>query len=255
MTADEAHGAPAAERLTRVGERLVALSDVLVDDFDVVELLDLLADDCVELLDISAAGILLRSQGDVLEVVASSDEPSRLIEVFQLETESGPCIEAVATGRAVTVATGAALRERWPDFAVEVERAGFTAVYALPLRLREETFGALNLFQAGASPLTTYDQRLAQAFADMASIAIFQQRTNAHAALMAEQLQRALTSRIVIEQAKGIISEFGGVRVGEAFLAIRTYTRNKGAKLSVVAADLVERRLDPALVVHARDHR
>lgn len=244
----------ADQRMALVAERFVALSDILVDDFDVVELLDRMAADCVELLGVSAAAILLRSHDDVLEVVASSNEASRLMEVFQLEREEGPCIDAVSTGRSVIIDDLATMRHRWPDFATEVARVGFNAVYALPLRLNAETIGALNLFN-NASGFTGDDERLAQAFADVASIAIFQQRSTAHATLLAEQLQRALTSRIVIEQAKGVIAEYGGIDVGSAFLAIRSYARGKGAKLSGVAADLVERRLNPALIVTAADHR
>lgn len=250
MPSQQVPGENAGHRMALVAERFVALSDVLVDDFDVVELLDHLATDCVELLEVSAAGILLRSHDDILEVVASSNEASRLMEVFQLEREQGPCIEAVMTGQPVVVDDLAAMRQRWPDFAAEVEQVGFNAVYALPLRLNAQTIGALNLFN-NSSGFTGDDQRLAQAFADVASIAIFQQRSTAHATLLAEQLQRALSSRIVIEQAKGVISEYGGIDVGAAFIAIRTYARGNGIKLSGLAADLVERRVNPAEIVTA----
>jgi GAF domain-containing protein len=253
MTSDRpASGPRTTEQTARVADRLVALADTLVDDFDVVELLDRLVADCVDLLEVSAAGILLRSREGVLEVVASSSEASRLMEVFQLEAEEGPCIETVTTGAPVLIEDVAELRRRWPAFADAVTGVGFSAVHALPLRLRAETIGALNLFSAGEVGLSGYDRRLAQALADVATIGILQQRSLTRASLLAEQLQLALNSRIAVEQAKGVISEYGGVEMGAAFEAIRAYARERRTKLSEVAAHLVDRTLDPAEVIAGR---
>jgi GAF domain-containing protein len=209
--------------------------------------------DCVDLLQVSAAGILLQNGGRVLEVVASSDEASRLMEVFQLESHSGPCVEAVRTGEPVTITDADELARRWPAFATAVAGFGYSAVYALPMRLRRDTIGALNIFLASTEPLSDSDLRLAQALADVATIGILQQRSVARASILAEQLQLALNTRISVEQAKGVIAEYGGVDMGAAFEALRTFARGSRAKLSTVARQIVSRELDPGQVIPARD--
>ena len=234
-----------------VAQSFVALADTLVDDFDVVELLDRLVSSSVELLEVSAAGILLLNHDRALEVVASSDEASRLMEVFQLESRSGPCVEAVSTGERVSI-TLVELRERWPAFATAVEGVGYDAVHALPMRLRDDTIGALNLFHATRTPLSEFDLRLAQALADVATIGIFQQRSQTRAAVLADQLQLALDTRIVLEQAKGVVAEYGGVDMGAAFEAIREFARSHRIKLSVVAQLIVSRELAPDRVIAER---
>jgi GAF domain-containing protein len=238
-----------------VAESFVALADTLVDDFDVVELLDRLVADCVDLLGASAAAILLVNRDRSLEVVASSNEASRLMEVFQLESHSGPCVEAIRTGEPVAVTDLGQIRSIWPAFGTAVEDVGFTAVYALPMRLRTQMIGALNIFNSTQSPLSDFDQRLAQALADVATIGILQQRSLSRASTLAEQLQLALNSRITVEQAKGVIAEYGGVDMGSAFEAIRGFARERRVKLSIVAEELTTRQLDPAEVIAARGSR
>src|SRR3954453_11889720 len=244
-----------SDRAVRVARSFVALADTLVDDFDVVELLDRLVTDCVSLLDCSAAGILLLNQDRVLEVVASSDEASRLMEVFQLESHSGPCVDAVQTGDPVAVVDAGELRHRWPAFGQAMVSVGFSAVYAFPMRLRNETIGALNLFDVERRRLSGFDLRLAQGLADIATIGILQQRTLARSSDLAEQLQLALNTRITVEQAKGMIAEFGGVDMGEAFEALRSFARQHRVKLTEVAHSLIGRTLDPAHVIARRPRR
>ena len=238
-------------RSALVAEAFVGLADTLVDDFDVVELMDRLAAECVNLLEVSAAGILLRNPDGVLEVVASSNEASRLMEVFQLESHAGPCVDAVATGEVVMIADTEELAQRWPEFAVAVERVGFRAVHAIPLRSRSQTIGALNLFVDRSGSMSPFDRRLAQALADIATIGLLQQRSRAAAETLAEQLQQALTTRIVVEQAKGVIAEYGGVDMGSAFEALRAFARERQLKLSAVARQIIERDLPPHLVIRA----
>lgn len=255
MTSDETQTGPAmAEKMTLVAQRFVTLADTLVDDFDVVELLDRLVADCVDLLDVKAAGILLLSGDGVLDVVASSNEASRLMEVFQLESHEGPCIEAVRTGRPVSILDSTELT-RWPDFAVAVGKVGFTAVYAFPMRLRDQTVGALNLFSGTELSITDYDHGIAQALADIATIGILQQRSLSQVRLLAEQLQTALASRIMVEQAKGVVAEYAGVDMGEAFEAIRSHARDNSIKLGEVATKLVVRDLRPEQVIEIDPRR
>jgi GAF domain-containing protein len=180
----DSHGT--SSQAVLVAQSFVALADTLVDDFDIVEFLDRLVADCVQLLDVDAAGILLLNQDRVLDVVASSDEASRLMEVLQLESHSGPCIDAVQTGEPVVITELATLKERWPTLGLAVEDIGYSAVYALPMRLRDETIGALNLFNAHRPALSEFDQRLAQALADIATIGILQQRSLARSSDLAE---------------------------------------------------------------------
>jgi transcriptional regulator with GAF, ATPase, and Fis domain len=244
-----------SERAVQVAQSFVAVADTLVDDFDVVAVLDRLVADCVRLLDISVAGILLLNQNRVLEVVASSDEASRLMEVFQLESHSGPCVEAVQTGEMVSVVEADGVRRRWPAFGTAAADVGFTAVYAFPMRLRNETIGALNLFTAERAPLSGFDLRLGQGLADIATIAILQQRTLTPSSELAEKLQLALDTRITVEQAKGVLAEFGGVDMGEAFEALRAAALEHNVKLSDVARSLVSRRLHPNRVIDERTPR
>jgi len=234
--------------MAMVAQRFVVLADTLVADYDVVELLDRLASDCVELIDVSAAGILLVNPIGELDLVASSNEASRLIEVFQLESNEGPCVEATRTGQTVFYEDALVLEDRWPSFVGAMRRFGFTSVYAIPLRLRTETIGALNLFTTDNVMLSDHDRRICQAFADVATIGILQQRTLSRVSLLSEQLQLALNSRITVEQAKGIISEYGAIDVGEAFVAIRAYARENRVKLSTVASQLISRELLPGAV-------
>lgn len=249
---DVTDGRHASGQAVNIAESFVALADTLVDDFDVVELFDRLVGDSVRLLDVSAAAILLTTDNQVLEVVASSDEASRLMEVIQLQSKAGPCIDALRTGEAVSVTDADELMRRWPVFGAAVVDAGFTAVYAVPLRLREEKIGALNLYTANANRLSAFDHRIAQALADVATIAILQQRKYTHASVLAEQLRTALNTRIVVEQAKGVVAEYGGVDMGGAFEAIRSYAREHRSKLSAVAQALVGRELDPGELVARR---
>jgi GAF domain-containing protein len=241
-----------AERAVRVAQSFVVLADTLVDDFDVVDLLDRLVADCVDLLDVSAAGILLMNGQRALDVMASSDDTSRLMELFQLGTRAGPSIEVMNTGEAIFIADRAVIASRWPSFGSRFADAGYTAVSTIPMRLREETIGALNLFFTSAQHLSVFDRRLAQAMADVATIGILQHRAVDTVSTLAQQLQFALNSRISVEQAKGMVSEYGGVDMGAAFEAIRAFSRHDRLKISDVAQSLVDRRLDLSQVIAAR---
>jgi ANTAR domain/GAF domain len=214
---------------------LVELADTLVDDFDVVDLLTLLSDRCVEVLDVSAAGLMLVSpQGD-LRVVASSNEAMRIVELFELQSDEGPCLDCYRSGALVANQDLAAVGGRWPRFSAVALDAGFRSAHAVPMRLRGAVIGALNLFRADIGELEDAEVFAAQALADVATIAILQDRVGRQAHVVNEQLNEALNSRIVIEQAKGVIAERAGVDMDDAFSMLRNHARSNNLRLADVA--------------------
>lgn len=232
--------------LTREGQLVDAfatLADTLVDDYDAVELLQTLVDNCRDLLDVTAAGILLADLDGNLEVVASTSEASRLVEVMQLSAQAGPCIDCYTTGAAVSVPDIRQSPEKWSRFRDSAHEQGFASVFALPMRLRETTIGALNLLRAETGELNERDVRAAQALADVATIGILHARSLRESDAVRDQLQRALNSRIVIEQAKGVLSQTNDVSTDEAFSLMRRYARSHGMLLSIVAEQIVSRSL------------
>jgi GAF domain-containing protein len=223
---------------------LVNLADTLVADYDVVDLLTGLADRCVHLLGVSAAGVMLSSANGDLRLVASSSETMRLVELFELQAKEGPCLDAFRTGDRVEHENLRAGSGRWPRFATVALEAGFQSVFALPLRLRDMTIGALNLFSTEHSPMDEADVLVARAFADLATISVLQQHHTAESQRVNEQLTNALTSRIVIEQAKGVVFERAGVEMDEAFARLRAYARNHNLRLTDVARSAIDGSLD-----------
>jgi GAF domain-containing protein len=232
-------------RELEIAETFVTLADTLVDDYDIVEFLHRLAEVSVSLLGAAAAGLLLADQRGGLAVVASSSEETHLLEVFQLQNNEGPCLECVRSGSMVTSGDIQSEAGRWPLFAPAADRAGFRAVVAVPMRLRTETVGGLNLFYGSPQTMPAPDERLAQAFADVATIGILQQRATHRSLVLAEQLQTALNSRVAIEQAKGMLSERHGLELDAAYERLRRYARNGNHKLTDVAMGVVRGDIDP----------
>jgi len=218
---------------------MVELADTLVDDFDIVESLTTLADRCVEVFDISAAGIMLVAPEGDLRVMTSSSEAMRVVEVFELQAQEGPCLDCYRSGRPVVNQDLATVNGRWPRFSAVAMQAGFRATDAIPMRLRGQVIGALNLFRSEVGSLTEADVLSAQALADVATIAILQHRSALDVRLVNEQLSQALNSRIVIEQAKGMISEQGQLDLQQAFARLRNHARNHNVRLVELAAAVV----------------
>jgi GAF domain-containing protein len=224
---------------------MVDLADTLVDHFDVVELLSLLADRCVEVLDVSAAGLMLAAPEGDLRVVASSCEEMRIVELFEIQSAEGPCPDSYRTGEAIINQNLDAVGDRWPQFAPVALKAGFQSVHAIPMRLRGNIIGALNLFRADESTLEADDVLVAQAMADVATIGILQHRAASEAYRVTEQLHHALSSRIVIEQAKGMIAERSSLDMEEAFEWLRKHARSHNLLLVDVARAIIGGTLVP----------
>ena len=225
-------------RETTLTRTFVELADSLVADFDVVELLTLLADRCVDVLDV-AAGIMLAAPGGELRVMASSSEAMRVLELFEVQSQEGPCLDSYRTGLPVVNQDLATINGRWPLFAAEALNAGFRSVHALPMRLRGTIIGALNLFRIDQGEMTQADVDAAQALADVATIGILQHRGVVEAQVINEQLNQALNSRIVIEQAKGMVADREGLEMEQAFARLRHHARNHNLRLVDVAHDVI----------------
>jgi GAF domain-containing protein len=218
----------------------IDIADTMVVGYDLIDMAHRLAGHCVRLLDVAAAGLLLTDGQGNLGVLASSNEQAQLMELFQLQADhEGPCLDCFHTGSPVTAVDLPRWRERWPGFVSLAEEQGFRTVHALPMRLREHTIGTLNLFRTGVSPLSAEDLRLGQALADVATIAILQERALARSEVVVEQLQGALNSRVIIEQAKGVLSTSGHMSTDEAFTVLRGYARSHNHRLAELARAVV----------------
>ena len=224
---------------------LVELADNLVDHYDIIDVLTVLSDRCVEAIDVDAAGVMLASPGGELQFVASSSESMRVLELFQIQADEGPCVDCFRSGQAIVNHSLSETDGRWPLFTPRALAQGFRSVHSLPMRLRGRTIGALNLFRTTQGPMGTDDVVVAQGLADVATIAILQHRSSLDAHTLNEQLSNALNSRIVIEQAKGIISQATNCDMDDAFGRLRSHARNHNEGLTEVAWGLVEGTLKP----------
>lgn len=234
------------ERL--LARAFVRLADTLVGGFDVVELFDDLVRTCVDLLGLPAAGLVLADQRGALRVMASSSEQTRVLELFELQHDQGPCLDCYRTSLPVAVLDEPEQAARWPAFAAEARALGLGPVYALPMRLRQQTIGALNIFRPPHSPLSDVELDIGQAMADVATIAILEHRARLADQHLAEQLQTALNSRIVIEQAKGVIAEHAQVDMDTAFAMLRDHARGNNHRLTELATAVASGQVPPEVV-------
>ena len=225
----------------QLAETFVELADTLVDDFDVVDFLHQVAVRCADVLGVSAAGVMLSDQRGTLQVVAASTEQTRLLELLQLQTDQGPCPECFHTGRPIAVADLSSAADRWPRFVAAARQIGFASVHALPMRLRRDVIGALNLFGSEPGALDADTIRLGQALADVATIGLLQARAIHQRDTIAEQLQTALNSRVIIEQAKGVIAERRQLDMDQSFTLLRSTARRSNRRLSDLARAVVDR--------------
>ncbi len=227
-------------REARISELFVTLADTLIDDFDVVEFLHSLAEACIELLDVDAVGLMLANARGGLRLVASSSNRMMDHEVFELQSDEGPCLDTFRTGRQVVNVDIREAADRWPTFAAAALEADLRSTHALPLRLRGQLIGAMNLCSTKDQRLSGADLILGQALADAATISLLQQRAISEQSLLAQQLQTALDTRILVEQAKGVLAERSGLSPNETFGYLRGYARTNRQALSAVAVAVIE---------------
>jgi GAF domain-containing protein len=238
-------------REQRIVQTFVELTNTMVDDFDVIEFLHRLAERCVELLDCTEAGLLLVDSAGILRVMASSSERSDALDLLQTQNDEGPCFECFHRGQPVSSVNLMNEAGRWPTFAPAAVERGFASVQALPMRARGDTVGALNLFRTGAGQIWDDDLPVGQGMADIAAIALLQERSLRESRGLVGQLQGALSSRVVIEQAKGVLAERANISMDAAFVRLRGYARTNNLRLSDVAGDMIAGRLAPAALADA----
>ena len=236
-------------RQTRLAEVFVELADTLVEELDVVEFLQMLSDRSIELLQVDASGLMLADERGSLQLMASTTAKMRVLELFELQIQEGPCYDCWSSGHAVTNVALAAALDRWPSFTAAAIEAGFRSTHALPMRLRGRVIGALNLFSTAEEPMSADDLALGQAMADVATIGLLHERTLQQQTTLSEQLQAALHSRVLIEQAKGVLSARAGTDVDEAFVQMRRHARHHGIGLTEVAQSVVDGRIDHRVLV------
>ncbi|MDF2968738.1 MAG: hypothetical protein K0Q93_2516 [Nocardioidaceae bacterium] len=224
----------------RLAEVFVEVADTLVDTFDMFEFLGLVTRRTAEIVQSEAAGLCLADGDGRLQFMAASNETTELLELFQVQADEGPCQDAFHSGAAVVNADLAEAGDRWPGFAPRAVASGYRSVHAMPLRLRGSTVGALNLFNHDTGRLSPEDVHVVQALADVATIGLLQERALRRAEVLSEQLQSALDSRIVIEQAKGAVAQLHSVSIDEAFQLMRGYARRNRTRLSDVAQAVVD---------------
>jgi GAF domain-containing protein len=230
-------------REQRLSETFVELADTLVDDFDVVDFMTLLTERCVELLGATDGGLMLVDPLGELRVVASSSEEMRTLELLELQSSEGPCLDAYRSATAVGAADLDEITKQWPGFGQHVRLAGYRSVYAVPMRLRSDVLGALNMFNTHQAPWDAEDLRLAQALADVATISLLHHRAMHDSLLLSTQLQSALNSRVTIEQAKGLLAERLSIDTEAAFERMRRYARSHNLLLAQLATDLLTGKL------------
>jgi transcriptional regulator with GAF, ATPase, and Fis domain len=238
-------------REQRLAQVFVELADTLVEEFDVVDLLQTLTERCVELVDTDAAGLMLDDQRGSLRLAAHTHESARLLELFELQQQEGPCLDCFATGQVIANIDLATATDRWPVFTQAAREVGFGTSHAVPLRLRRQVIGALNLFTTGRRSLSDEHLAVAQGLADIATIGLLHERAVRDQVTLSEQLQTALQSRILVEQAKGVLSAQAGTSVEAGFTLMRTHARRTGQPLTTVAGAIVAGRVDVSALQQA----
>jgi transcriptional regulator with GAF, ATPase, and Fis domain len=233
-------------REEKINDAFVDMTSALMTDYDIVDLLSTLLNSCTDILEVDAAGILLTDAAGDLELVASTSEEAHVVETIIIAAGAGPCIDCFATASPVSVPDIAAVADKWPRFSASALEQGFHSTYAVPMRLRDDIVGVMNLLSSSVGSISEQDGRIAQALADIAVLGILHERNLRDPFAITEQLHLALDTRILIEQAKGVLAQGEGLSMTEAFDALREYARANGTSLRSIAEAAVKRTVDTA---------
>jgi len=239
-------------QVERLAEVFVDVADTLVEEFDLIEFLHMLTSRTADLIAARAAGLLLADTRGRLQLMAASDERAEMLELFQVQAAEGPCQDCYRQGAPVVNVDLTEAAQRWPKFAPRAVAAGYRSVHAFPLRLRNDVIGALNMFGTELGPMEPSSVKIVQALADVATIGIMQERAIHRGGVLTEQLQAALNSRIVIEQAKGALAQIHSCNTDTAFEMLRDYSRRNHRRLGEVAQAVTT---DPASVADLTSRR
>lgn len=239
-TSAELRAGRARDTMVALADTFVALADTPGDESTIIGFLDMLTERCVELLGVTAAGLLLVDHRGTLNLVAASTEQARQLALCQLRNGEGPCLDSYRSGQPVRCPDLVATAARWPRFAPAAAEAGFAAVHALPMRSRDEVIGGLSLFTASPGALDEDTVGLAQALVDVATAGILHERTLRHRELVVEQLQTTLDSRVLVEQAKGILAERLQITAADAFTLLCEHAHTTNQRLVDLAAAVVD---------------
>lgn len=232
-------------REAHLSQTFVTLADTLVADYDMIDVLQTLVEQTSRILEAADAGILLPNDSGHLEVVASTSERSHLVSLLQLRADEGPCVDAYANGTPVSIDDIRTTTLRWPTFSASAAAVGYRSMHAIPMQFRGETIGSLNLFSERVGPMPPADITIAKALTDIATVSLTQERALRESNIAREQLQRALESRVLIEQAKGVVSHREQIDMDEAFILLRARARNSGRRLSVIAQEEIDAAVAP----------
>ena len=233
------NGAGEVAQQRGVADVLRDFAVLLSDEHSVDDILRALGDYCTELLPVDTVGVLLRLPGGGLQVGTANTEMGQIVEQLEADLGEGPCSSSLETGHQILEPDLRFAVERYPRFVPRAIQAGVLSVHGLPLTVRVEQIGALNVLAAEAVELTPAQLQTAQVLADVAIAYVSNRRAIDASTKLTKQLQAALDSRVIIEQAKGIMAERHGLPVNEAFEVMRRYARNRGLKLHDVARDVV----------------
>jgi GAF domain-containing protein len=235
-------------REARVAKAFIRTTSALMTPYDIVELLSTLMATCTDIFGLEAGGILIADVVGDLELVASTSEEASIVETMVIGAGAGPCIDAYVRGEIVTVADIAVDAEEWPQFRSTALAQGFRSVHAVPMRIRGEVVGVMALLGTHAGRLPADDLEAAQSLADIATLGIIHERSFRQPHAITEQLHLALDTRILIEQAKGVLAQSGGLTMDAAFDALRQYARQNELTLREVADRVVNLRIDATVL-------
>ena len=226
-------------RPTTSGAAFAAANAAMIQGIDGASTVHVLLADCLGLLGADTAGVLVRVDRG-LELLAATSHAATELELYQVQVHDGPCVESIKTGKTIFAAGAADLADKWPDFGRAMSHAGLETVLASPMRWHERAFGGLNVFWAGSHTPTQEERDLAQAFADIATLALMQSPGAAHPETVAQRLRIALQGRVTIERAKGVLAQVDDLGMDEAFARLIQVSEAAEQPLSRVAQDILD---------------